>query len=101
MMVSYEGEALKELKDGLAKKLFGRTLSESLEKHICVRCGRPVNDGDFRDEVSKKEYYLSGLCQKCQDEIWDRGLIDADVDIQNYIVVTRAKNKAIHILCLL
>lgn len=22
----------------------------------------------FRDDLSRKEYYISGLCQKCQDE---------------------------------
>ena len=24
--------------------------------------------GEFKDELSKKEFRISGLCQKCQDE---------------------------------
>jgi len=32
----------------------------------------PPNEGFylFRDELSAKEYYISGLCQDCQDEIF-------------------------------
>lgn len=26
--------------------------------------------GDFRDELSRREYKISGLCQKCQDKIF-------------------------------
>ncbi len=25
----------------------------------------------FRDELSEREYHISGLCQKCQDKIFD------------------------------
>jgi hypothetical protein len=25
---------------------------------------------DFRDALSKREYQISGLCQKCQDEMF-------------------------------
>ncbi len=92
--VGYEGEALEELKDELSLRLFGRKLSEALEQGICVRCGARVRLEDFRDELSKKEYYLSGLCQRCQDEVWDGGLLEVDSELQNYITVTRAKKKA-------
>jgi hypothetical protein len=33
----------------------------------CVCHGNPVTDKDFRDDVSKKEYLISGFCQKTQD----------------------------------
>lgn len=26
----------------------------------------------FRDDLSRREYYISGLCQKCQDETFGR-----------------------------
>lgn len=26
---------------------------------------------EFRDELSRKEYQISGLCQNCQDEVFD------------------------------
>ena len=59
---------LQEFIDTTAKKAFGRTQTESLEQHVCVYCGKPA--GEFRDELSKKEYGISGLCQKCQDEVF-------------------------------
>ena len=31
-------------------------------------CGKPITV--FRDELSKKEYGISGLCQQCQDELF-------------------------------
>lgn len=43
-----------------------------IAKDCCVKppfgCGQPV--GEFRDALSEKEYRVSGLCQKCQDEIF-------------------------------
>lgn len=27
----------------------------------------------FRDDLSRKEYTISGLCQECQDDIFGRG----------------------------
>lgn len=34
----------------------------------CVFCTEP--DMNFRDELSRKEYRISGLCQKCQDKVF-------------------------------
>lgn len=33
-----------------------------------IGCGGPVES--FRDTLSQREYYISGLCQKCQDQIF-------------------------------
>ncbi len=35
---------------------------------ICPFCNKDINVKDFTDTLSKKEYLISGLCQKCQDE---------------------------------
>ena len=35
---------------------------------LCPCCEFPV--GTFRDEISAKEFEISGLCQTCQDEIF-------------------------------
>ena len=40
----------------------------------CAWCGASkdkVQNG-FRDELSKKEYQISALCQSCQDEVFDQ-----------------------------
>lgn len=54
----------------LLDEMSDRTISITNDK--CVRppigCGKPI--GEFRDEISKREYTISGLCQACQDEIF-------------------------------
>jgi len=54
--------------DDITQKMFGRTRTGSQEKNLCVMCGGPADA--FKDALSKKEYGISGMCQKCQDEIW-------------------------------
>lgn len=39
--------------------------------YICTMCREPI--GTFRNELSEREYGISGLCQKCQDEIFGDG----------------------------
>ena len=50
--------------------LFGRT--ESIESKTCVFCGKPVDLDSFEDEVSLKEFHISGICQTCQNDTFDR-----------------------------
>ena len=46
---------------------------EDVEKGICPFCKKAVNvDKDFRDDISRKEYKISGLCQSCQDDMFGR-----------------------------
>lgn len=64
-------ERTKEMQNFLdifAKKTFGRSQTEAKEKGVCVYCGKKIEMEDFRDELSVKEYGISGLCQKCQDD---------------------------------
>ena len=41
----------------------------------CVRppygCGKPIAPDSFRDELSRQEHASSGLCQSCQDSIFE------------------------------
>lgn len=43
-----------------------------IRANVCVPkpigCGGPAVE--FRDELSRREYSISGLCQKCQDKIF-------------------------------
>ena len=45
---------------------------ERIEAGQCPSCGRPIDDLEFRDALSEKEFEISGLCQSCQDEVFDR-----------------------------
>ena len=52
----------------LILELTGVDVNKSVEKKICPSCHKPAVE--FRDEISKKESQISGLCQQCQDEVF-------------------------------
>lgn len=38
---------------------------------LCVTCdSRRLRGIDFRDDISRKEYSISGMCQECQDQVY-------------------------------
>ena len=63
---------LQKFADNFAKKAFGKSQTEAKEQKICVSCHNKVKMEDFRDELSRKEYDISGLCNKCQDDTFGR-----------------------------
>lgn len=52
--------------------IFGFDRRATIEANRCcpppVGCGGPATE--FRDDLSRREYAISGLCQKCQDAIF-------------------------------
>lgn len=54
--------------DQFTKKAFGVSRGEALVAQTCVTCGGPATE--FRDELSRKEYGISAMCQKCQDGVF-------------------------------
>jgi hypothetical protein len=58
-----------EMEESLTN-LFGFDRREAINKDKCIPppygCGEIA--AEFKDEISRKEYSISGLCQKCQDE---------------------------------
>lgn len=59
---------------------------EAVREQRCAQCGKEAVA--FRDELSRKEYAISGLCQPCQDEAFapppgcDECLIDLETKEQ-------------------
>jgi len=49
---------------------FGRSRVDSIRGNICSWCGKPATE--FRDDLSRKEYTISGFCQECQDKTFGR-----------------------------
>lgn len=44
---------------------------EQVKEGKCPFCGKEIDPNtEFRDEKSRKEFDISGMCQKCQDEIF-------------------------------
>ena len=59
---------VEKFQDDMAVRLFGRSREIAREGGQCVKCGE--FNLEFRDELSRKEHGISGLCQGCQDEIF-------------------------------
>ena len=57
-------------KDIMRKLGFGKEV-EAVEKKLCPLCYQPIDIKDFPDEVSKKEYEISGICASCQRETFE------------------------------
>ena len=56
---------MENMLDDMAKVLFGRGRKVAMDNQMCVMCGNDANR--FTDELSRREYGISGMCQSCQD----------------------------------
>ena len=46
---------------------YGKKL-DLIRQGLCPSCKQSV--GEFRDDLSRQEFHISGLCQVCQDKIF-------------------------------
>lgn len=51
---------------------FGKSKADAKAEKVCVFCHKPIKMKDFRNELSRREYKISGICQKCQDDIFGK-----------------------------
>jgi hypothetical protein len=59
---------IRKAMDELSREAGGPGL-EAGKHGACMLCGKnPV--GEFTDELSKREYLISGCCQACQDKMF-------------------------------
>ena len=65
---SNKAKPITEFLDGMSKQAFGRTRTVSIKGDVCVICARPATE--FEDELSAKEYAISGMCQTCQNRVF-------------------------------
>jgi hypothetical protein len=42
-----------------------------VEAGNCPMCRKPIDPNEFRDELSRKEFGISGMCQECQDSVFN------------------------------
>ncbi len=47
-------------------------MADALERGDCPFCGKTPKLDEFADELSLKEYGISGLCQDCQDNMFGK-----------------------------
>ena len=43
---------------------------EAVASKRCATCGNAVLLTSFKDELSLKEFHISGMCQYCQDDFF-------------------------------
>ena len=60
---------LEHIKDILARTLYGQTVKETLGTNLCIQCKQPALANCY-SKVGRKEYRISGLCEKCFDKIF-------------------------------
>jgi hypothetical protein len=56
--------------DRWQQAVFGKTTLEANVKGQCVTCPKP--DLKFANEKESREYIISGMCARCQREIFSR-----------------------------
>jgi len=54
-------------KDIMRRMGFGSEVAD-VDYGFCPFCARPVRPEDFTDDLSRREFLISGLCVSCQDE---------------------------------
>lgn len=45
---------------------------ERVNRGECPFCGKKIDDAEYRDAESRREREISGLCQKCQDDMFTK-----------------------------
>jgi len=49
---------------------FGKDV-EKVKAGFCPQCEKPACMEEFKDELSRKEYKIGGMCQACQDKFFE------------------------------
>jgi len=63
---------LKNFQNRLKKQCFGDFAEENQDKGLCIQCKEPALENCY-SEAGKRKFKLSGLCEKCFDEICGGG----------------------------
>ena len=68
--------AVEQALEHLSQQTYGNSRTKSFAEHTCVKCGKLADK--FSDELSAKEYKISGLCQECQDEFFEQDAVEEE-----------------------
>jgi len=55
--------------NNVLNEMLGVSRPDTIRNGKCVFCGGSADE--FKDKLSLNEYAISGLCQRCQDDIFD------------------------------
>jgi hypothetical protein len=54
--------------DKMLTAFTGKDRKETVVNNLCMLCSKEADL--FKDDISRKEYLISGMCQTCQDEVF-------------------------------
>jgi len=65
--------------DAMLTSVFGVDRVKTISGGTCVSCdAEGIIATSFSDDISRKEYSISGLCQSCQDDVFGHDDLDPD-----------------------
>ena len=67
--LSHTFQEINNILDNASKECFGIPRSAAIKTDTCLACKKEATE--FRDEKSRKEFSITGLCQKCQDSVFE------------------------------
>ena len=57
--------------ENLITTMMGKDRRKTIQLGECMTCScKDITISSFRDELSVKEYTISGMCQECQDKVF-------------------------------
>jgi len=57
--------------DSILETVFGVDRTKTIREGACATCDSTGNIAtSFRDDISRKEYSISAICQSCQDDVF-------------------------------
>jgi hypothetical protein len=59
-----------EVMESLQNENYQIVYRDAKTRRICIICKRPAET--FRDQSAKLEYSISAICQRCQDNLFER-----------------------------
>jgi hypothetical protein len=68
--VPHDKNAPQRFKDEVSRMAHGITRDEAIERDICVDCKKPNPLQRCTTELAMKEYYISGVCGECWDNLF-------------------------------
>ena len=69
MKESNKSPEMNQMLENLSSVIYKRSRLACIKGGVCVCCGKPAVS--FKDKLSEKEFTISGLCQKCQDGVFE------------------------------
>ena len=63
--------------ENVIKTTFQINRTRSIRENTCIPspigCGKTIDPKtEFKDEISKREYTISGLCSECQEKLFNK-----------------------------